>query len=591
VLSVFCWDGVNDYKTILESKKPFKKMEEDKVSLHIHYTFYGIRGVRLLFIPSPLSVIFNDLAVFEGMTAHVDTAEKLNISNSFKGKDLFSDSGGYMDFSGIMLIIGSLLALLYGYDATRNQEYLRMLTNITRNRKLVLLIILARVVLLNLVFWALSGLALLWLFIFGINAANIFYLCFVLGLNLVITFFVFLGAAISSLKRGYIALGIFYFLLVLFIPWIIQKAVYVEAKKSIKEIHQFEYEMFKYVMDFEKRFYERFGVWKSGKVAPNDIKTMIQSGQEIEYKKLRENEKKRINGISKRIRIYQSLAAFLPSTFYLSSNKELSSKGFQNFIDFYRYAYEMKFKFIKFYIDRKFYRQLPKSGVEPFIKNNEDLFYGQSRLPPNFFIGVTLSVLYIICLSFILFRIHARKTKKESKNPQIDFEEGQNSIFVLCKDNQIKDEIFRYYEQQNAICLDKINTKDFRFYGISLEYMFNYFCSISGVDKEIAGENLALLGITDLKRESHEHDTILKIYTAIKIAVDSEFIVLNDFLKKESRNLEENVFELLTNLEMEGKKIIYLSTEMYFTKVSLDKKVNVEDTVTFPLFMDKITVR
>jgi hypothetical protein len=121
--------------------------------------------------------------------------------------------------------------------------------------------------------------------------------------------------------------------------------------------------------------------------------------------------------------------------------------------------------------------------------------------------------------------------------------------------------------------------------------MFNYFCSISGVDKEIAGENLALLGITDLKRESHEHDTILKIYTAIKIAADSEFIVLNDFLKKESRNLEENVFELLTNLEMEGKKIIYLSTEMYFTKVSLDKKVKVEDTVTFPLFMDKITVR
>jgi hypothetical protein len=582
---------VNDYKTILESKKPFKKMEKDKVSMHIHYTFYGIRGVRLLFIPSPLSVIFDDLAVFEGMTAHVDTAEKLNISNSFKGKELFSDSGGYMDFSGIMLIIGSLLALLYGYDATRNKDYLRMISNISRSRKPVLLIIIARVVLLNMVFWALSGLTLLWLFILGINAANIFYLCFILGLTLVITFFVFLGATISSLKRGYIALGVVYFLLIFFIPWIIQKAVYVEAKKSIKKIHQFEYEMFKYVMDFEKRFYERFGVWKSGKIAPNGIKTMIQSGQEIEYKKLLVNEKKRINDILKRIRIYQSLAAFLPSTFYLSTNKELSSKGFQNFIDFYRYGYEMKFNFIKFYIDRKFYRPLPKNGVEPFIKNNEDLFYGQSRLPQSFFIGLTLSVLYIICLFFVLFRIHTTEIKKENNNPQIDFEKGQNSIFVLCKDNQIKDEIFRYYEQQNATCLDRINTTDFRFYGISLEYMFNYFCSISGVDKEIANENLALLGITDLKKESHEHDTILKIYAAIKIAADSEFIVLNDFLKRESRKLEENVFELLTNLEMAGKKIIYLSTEMYYTRVSLDKKIKVENTVTLPLFMDKITVR
>jgi hypothetical protein len=42
---------------------------------------------------------------------------------------------------------------------------------------------------------------------------------------------------------------------------------------------------------------------------------------------------------------------------------------------------------------------------------------------------------------------------------------------------------------------------------------------------------------------------------------------------------------------MAGKKIIYLNTEMYYTKVSLDKKIKVEDTVTFPLFIDKITVR
>ena len=121
--------------------------------------------------------------------------------------------------------------------------------------------------------------------------------------------------------------------------------------------------------------------------------------------------------------------------------------------------------------------------------------------------------------------------------------------------------------------------------------MFNYFCRISRVDKEIASEHLASLGITGLKKESYKHDTILKIYAAIKIAADSEFIVLNDFLKRESRKLEENVFELLTNLEMAGKKIIYLSTEMYYTKVSLDRKIKVENKVTLPLFTDKITVR
>ena len=43
LLAFLCWDGISDYKKIVENKKPFQEMERDKVSMHLHYTFYGVR--------------------------------------------------------------------------------------------------------------------------------------------------------------------------------------------------------------------------------------------------------------------------------------------------------------------------------------------------------------------------------------------------------------------------------------------------------------------------------------------------------------------------------------------------------------------
>jgi len=594
-LAFLCWDGIGDYKKIEANKKPFQEMERDKVSMHLHYTFYGVRGVRLLYIPGPLSVIFNDSAVFDGMMSHVDSAEKLEISNSFKGKDLFSDSGGFMDFAGIMLLISSFLALLYGWDAARNPKYLKLFSDISGNRKAGVLITLARIILLNLVFLVLSGLALAWLLINGINAANIFYLVYIMVLTLVITFFVTAGAIIGSLKSKaaqFITTPVLYFLLVLVIPWLIHRAVYMEAKEGINSIYEFEYQSFKYMMDFEKRFYNRFKVWKSGDIAPDDVKAMIQSGQEVEYKKLRETELKRIEGIVKRIRVYQTLASFFPTTFYISTNKELSSKGFQNFIAFYRYSYDMKQDFIKFYIDRKFYRPLPESGVEPFIKGNEDLFYGKSRLPNSFLLGLIMAVVYIAVLLVTIYRRQSRGIEGEKeKTVKVDFKKG-NPLFALCKDDKIKSDIFRYYrEKKTAACIDKI-TVDFHFNGVRADVVLKFLCHLAKAKEEKAIEYLSILGIKDLSTLKLEEEEILKFYAAVKIAKnDVELIVLDDFFKQKTREFETDFFKLLSTLDASGQKILYLSCNMYYPKKSLDEDIEVETFYLFPLPIDEITLR
>jgi hypothetical protein len=596
LLCFLCWNGINDYKLIKENIKPFQKMERNKVSMHLHYTAYGTRGVRLLYIPSSLSVMFNDSAVFPGMTAHVDTGEKLEISNSFKGKYLFSDTHGFMDFAGIILLISSFLALIYGWDATRNQKYLKLISDISGSTKPGLLITLARIVLLNLIFWILCGLNLFWMLINGIYNVNIFYLVYVLLLTLVITFFVTAGAVIGSLKSKvsqFIIIPVGYFLLVLFIPWLNLEGVYMEAKKGIQSIYDFEYETFEYLMKFEKKGYEKFGVFKSGeKAAPDDLKAMIESSRESVYQKMKNCEDKRMSSIIKRIRAYQTISALFPTAFYLSSNKELSSKGFQNFLNFYRYTYDMKFKFVDFYLERKFFRPLSKSGVEPFIKGKEDLFNGQSHLPQSFLLGLILSVVYIAVLLITLYRMQTKRIKDEEvKTVNIDFNKG-NPLFALCKNEKIKSDIFRYYrEQKTAACIDKIKV-DFHFNGVRADVILNFLCQLAEAKEEKAIEYLSILGIKDLDTLKLGYEEILKFYAAVKIAQNGvEFLVLNDFFKQKTREFEEDFFRLLSTLEASAQKILYLSCSMYYPKKPLDDSFKIDTFFLLPLPIDEVTLR
>lgn len=442
-----CWNGINDYKLISYNQKSFQEMERDKVSMHLHYTFYGIRGVRLFCIPTPISVLFNDTAVFRGMIAHVDTAEKLDISNSFKGKDIFADKSGYMDFSGIMLIIGACLALAYGYEIPLHRENLRLLADASGSPAPVYYIVIARILLINLVFWLLSVLVLLWLLLNGVNAIGVDFLFFLLGLTLVLTTFVLIGATVGTMRsRSYqvITLMAVYFSLVFFIPGMIQQLIYLEAKKSIQSIYDYEYETFKYVMAYEKRLYNLFGVWTSGKKpAPKEIQTEIRGSQDTVYEKLRMVEKERIKRVERRIDAYQTISALFPTTFYLSANKELSSKGFQSFMNFYQHAYDMKHGFIRFYLERKFFRGMDKGkGVEPFIKGDEDLFYAQSQLPGSFKFGLAVSIIWVGVLVLLLWyrlnRLLALHSKASEQDEESIVNLRKNKVTVLITTNPEK---------------------------------------------------------------------------------------------------------------------------------------------------------
>jgi hypothetical protein len=70
---------------------------------------------------------------------------------------------------------------------------------------------------------------------------------------------------------------------------------------------------------------------------------------------------------------------------------------------------------------------------------------------------------------------------------------------------------------------------------------------------------------------------------AVKTAADFELMVLNDFLKNESREFEKDFFSLLLFLEKSGKKIIYLSCEMKQSDYRFADTVKVKGFKSFPL--------
>ncbi len=590
------YDGIRDYKATIDGIESFQETERQKASQFINYTLYGTRGIRLLFVPDPLCVIFNDLAVYRGLISIVDSGEGLYIFSDMNGKEVFADSSGFLDFSGVIYLIGCLIAILYGYDASRNEDYLNLLTEISDNRRIVLPIVLSRIILLNLYMILLCFLSLLWFLINGINLFDVSFLYFILVLVLVISSFIAGGAVIGSIKNKGLKIGLLFivpFVFLLLIPGVIKKVFYNEAT-NIKSLPEFEFDKLKIMMKLEKRLYDRFKTWKSGEVAPDDIKTMIQSGQEIEYKKLKGFEVYRIDMISKRVKAYHLVSSFCPTSFYKASNRELSSKGFKNFIQFYRFTFDKECGFIAFYIDRKFYKPFPKTGLEPFIKGDEDLFHSQSQLPYFFWIGVFLTLFYTAVLLLVFYRIQKKRMKiREPKTAYKIEQEKDNPLFVLCENEKIKTDIFNYYQnKKGSVCLEKIYTGDFQFYGIKSHELFNHFCQTSGVDENKALENLNQMGIRDLTGLPVVcHEITSKILVAVKTAADFDLIVMNDFLKNESREMEKDLFNLLLFLEKSGKKILYLSCQMKQSNYRLTDKIKIDGFKSFPLELISTSLR
>ncbi len=426
IFAVLCFyvtqGGIDKYKIKLKDKQNFKEIERIKVDQYINYLLYGVYGFRIFFESGPLYSFFNNSNSYSDIIANIDSGEVLDIYNTNKGKKIFEEkAGGFKDFAGINLLFGSLISLIYGYLTFFNRKKWEYLLEFVNFKKLFLFKFFSRLTILLISFLSVFGLSVL---LFKINSIEIseyeYKYLFIYLFVLIITssFFFIIGVLLSMIKSyivGYTTIIFFWFIMVFFVPGMINTFIAIKAE-NLTSIYQLEFEELKVMMDFEKRVIEKT---KGGSKQEDDnsqfSRSIVENYYKHEFIQLQAFEKKLENEIEKNVRLYQFLSSFFPSTFYISTGNEISSHGYNSFLSFYRYVQELKRKFVRFYIDKKFYSNFPKMKkregtkitgfvkVESFVKNDENIFRSKPSLPEYFRLGLILLFAYIIILFIISY--------------------------------------------------------------------------------------------------------------------------------------------------------------------------------------------
>lgn len=402
--------GLNNYNNITANKEEFQDIESLKVKQYINYNQYGSYGFRVLFIPSPLSIYFVNSSTILDLTANVDVGERLYIYNSYKGRTLFADKGGgFKDFSGIMLLLGSLLVLYLGYESFIHRDFLRFMSGFVDYKKLFLSTVLSRVLILVFFFLLNAGISLMLLEINGIQFSGDEYAQFftyLATLVLLLVFFFALGTITGSFKSrfvGFVMVIISWFVLVFLFPGIVNTVTSRKADNIVSS-YKLELQKLKSLMDFERESLEELGDTTEDNI--EEVRKSVEGFFQRGFKEIQAFEERLRNEMEENIRYFGFLSSFFPPTFYLFVGNEISSKGYENFILFFDYIRELKKKFLRFHLDHRFYSDDPFDApktVESFIKGDENLFHSKSRTPRGGLLGIVLTLVYIVALFIVSY--------------------------------------------------------------------------------------------------------------------------------------------------------------------------------------------
>jgi hypothetical protein len=418
--------GVHDYKKLLKQKEIFQEIEKTKVEQFINYRQYGTYGFRMIFVPDTISLFFLNSCVIPDMTSFVDAGERLQIYSSLKGKKIFSlKKNGFTDFSGIVLFFGSLLALFYGYDSFRNSEYLKFITTISSTKKVFFSIILSRVFLMfSYLIIVICSSYLLVLLNGLIIPINMNFIYFILLIYLITFFFFLFGTSFSAIDlkiNGIIAIVCSWFFLVFILPMAIN--IYIEKNsESITPVYKLEIDKLKIYLDYEKRSLEKAGILEFGEKPTEAHKELLMNYLKKDFKRISAIEENMKNQMKKIISKYKLLSMFFPTTFYISINNEISSRGYENLIEFYDYVKTIKKDSLKFFTDKIFLSNFSK--VESFIKDENNVYYSKSIIPDSFGWGIIITIIYIISILIISYKKFKkslfRLPKKEDESVNVE---------------------------------------------------------------------------------------------------------------------------------------------------------------------------
>jgi hypothetical protein len=563
------------YNTYLSDRDSFQEAEKVKINQYVLYNQLGAFGVRLLFLPSPSAVLFSD--TFSKMISNVNTAERLKIYKPFKGESVFEGASGYMTFAGVVFMFGGFFSLLFGFLTFRNRDYIKFSAEKIGYKNYFFYLVVSRLFVIYLCFGVFAILTLFFVLL-SVGFVPHYILLYLGACFLILTFFFFIGLPVGFVVekgKSLIVLFLIYFIFIFAFPGLVNK-LNSFSTSDFEKYFDFELKNIRLYTDVEKRLVDRFGKLDPNKAPSEELINEIKKAVNDEFVQIAERERKMKAAILEKIRRNQIISSLIPTSFILSGMQEISSTGLLSFIDFYTYNQKMKKDFLDFYVEKSYQSQKKPGKVESFIKGDENIFQAQPRLPYGFWLGVGVTLFYTVLLLFFSYRKFARMMAEESFTGStaagVELPEGSRLNFVLCKSPAVKAEIVRHFKSvKNATVLQKVNPDDFVFSGVKPVDLFRHLVDIAGVYIKPARENLKVLGISDLEHFELTREVILKIYAAVLAAGDSDYVIIDDYIKRESKEFEAYFFKLTEHLHTKkNRNIIYLDCEMFETRESMN---------------------
>ena len=587
--AIFVSSGIADYKNALKEKDLFVTHERNKIDLYVTYTHYGDYGFRVLYMPGPLRVFFNNSSVFENLYSNVDMTEILNVNSSYKGRNLLQKKGFFKDLAGLFYIFGSLLFMHLGMTSYKSEKYFFRFGNA-----------IIRLVIIDLAFILLIAClyripAAFHLEFSGGDQKVFFYFSFFLFCFL--NFFYAAGLLIRSLTRKknlvYIYALAFWFLSVSVIPEIM--TIYLKEKsKTLPANETYNILKLEEVMNFERQVQQAIAGVKTleerNRIYQDMAMTFLKSGY-LKNSKI-ENEINR--NIQQVVGKYEKALMIYPTCFYTYQSGEASGNGYKGYVELVNYTLKLRFDFVNYYLKKRY--ESNDKTIQPFVHGEENIFHAPGSLPRAFPAAVGFTLLYTVIFFSAAALVLKRRTSllPNIKKPEYTFRKG-NTYFILCKNDEYREYLFRHYQaDRNTIGIDKVEVEDIDI-GVSLSQMVTYFCKLSGVEEKRVWDNLRHFGVEGpevlaeiqrgpggLRKKSLE-ESLYKIYSAVSMAGDHETVVINEFLRGKSREMERYFLDLVAELNARGKIIIYLSCEIFLASLPYKGNIKIDSYKSFKI--------
>lgn len=603
--------GIHQYKEIEKNKKEFIESEAAKARTFQNIEQYGGYGFGLYFMPSPLCIFFHNSSLFTELAGNVDVGEKMRITHSLRGRQLFAPkTARLLDFSGVNLILGSLLSLLFGFEVFNKKEYLKYLSGFSSHRRIFFCSLLARGVLIIAFLLINFSLSVLWAVCQKVPFDRLDWLHLLVFLFLIIfvnIIFYLIGVSVSNLNKELkvkvIWLLALWFAIVLFIPFALQEIVSFRASSFPSE-YTMEHEKLKKLMEYEAWGNKRLAEIQSDKNLNEtkknaNLKDFILDYMQ-QYKKTYEEIARVDIEMNKRVRgvkdFSQFWAAFIPSAFSLDVAYEISSRGYGGVIKYFEYAGRKKKEFVEHYIKNRFNQKMT-----PFDTKDKNVFYAASRLPRFFLLGTIVLIFWFLVALETAYRSYWRSffSIKQEKDEaaglhemEIELKNGTSNGILATRKIFMSNHMFNTLSADNRQFKGKLIYKERDLITSSTPEKFFYICKPDRIPEDIRVSILLnlirrLLNLTDddmaevlknagLTGNDREFISRLKEkemgYLLVEAALLSKapIFMMHDITKGMPAEFNVYLKGQISKLKGEGAAILYITADIFVARKLCD---------------------